>query len=91
MKQPVRAGCDGLEYRLHVRRRTGDHLQDVGGGGLPFQRLLGLVEQPRVFDGDHGLIGEGLQQLDLVGCKRSGLTARYGNHADWLAITEHGY
>ena len=32
--------CDGLEHRLHVRRRTGDHFQDIGGRGLPFQRLL---------------------------------------------------
>ncbi len=47
---------DGLEHRLHVRRRTGDHLQDVGGRGLPLQRLLGLVEQPRVLDGDHRLV-----------------------------------
>ncbi|HEU4342198.1 MAG TPA: hypothetical protein VFU31_11555, partial [Candidatus Binatia bacterium] len=27
--------------------------------GLLFERLLELVEQPHVFDGDHGLIGEG--------------------------------
>ena len=24
-----------------------------------------FVEQPHVFDGDHGLIGEGFEQLDL--------------------------
>ena len=58
--QPVSAGRDGLEYRLHIRRRTGDDLQDFGGSGLPFQRLPGLVEQPRVLDGDHGLVGEAL-------------------------------
>ena len=57
---------DGLEHRLHVRRRTGDHLQDVGRRGLPLQRLLRLVEQPHVLDGDHGLVGEGLQQLDVM-------------------------
>ena len=38
--QPVGAGRDGLEYRLHIVRRTGDHLQDVGCRGLPLQRLL---------------------------------------------------
>ena len=27
---------------------------------------LNLVEQPHVLDRDHGLIGEGLQQLDMV-------------------------
>ena len=57
------------KHRLHVRRRTGDHLQDVGGRGLPLQRLLRLVEQPRILDGDHGLVGEGLQQLDVMRVK----------------------
>ena len=38
--QPVGTGRDGLEHRLHVRWRSGDDLQDVGGRGLPLQRLL---------------------------------------------------
>ena len=29
------------------------------------KRLLELVEQPHVLDGDHRLIGEGFEQLDL--------------------------
>ncbi len=38
-------------------------LQDVGGGGLPLpSRLLRLVEQPHILDGDYCLIGKGLQQ-----------------------------
>ena len=51
----------------------GDHLEDVGGGGLPLQRLPGLVEQPRVLDRDHGLVGEGLQQLDMMRGERTRL------------------
>ena len=70
------AARDGIEHRLHVGRRTRDHLQDVGGRGLPLQRLLGLVEQPRVLDGDHGLVGEGLQQLNVMVGERAGLDAR---------------
>jgi hypothetical protein len=31
---------------------------DVGGGGLPFQRFPGLVEQPRILDSNGGLIGD---------------------------------
>src|SRR6185437_11934081 len=46
--QLVRALGDGIEDRLHVGGRACDHLQDVGGGGLPLQRLLRFVEQPRV-------------------------------------------
>ena len=48
---------------------TPEHL---GGRGLLFQRLgqfagarLHLLEQPRVLDGDDGLVGEGFDQLDL--------------------------
>jgi hypothetical protein len=39
----------------HIRRR-----------GLPLQRLLGLVEQPGVLDRDGRLVGEGLEQRDLM-------------------------
>ena len=40
--------------------------QDLGGRGLLLERFLGLVEQPHVLDRDHRLVGEGLQQRDLV-------------------------
>ena len=49
-----------------VGHRAADDLQHLGGGGLPLQRFLRLVEQPHVLDRDHGLVGEGLQQRDLL-------------------------
>ena len=73
--QPVGVGDDGVEHRSHVRRRGGDHLQDVGRRSLPLQRLLRFVEQPYVFDRDHGLVGEGLQQLDVMCGKWTGITS----------------
>ena len=60
--QPPGAGCNRVEYRLHIVGRTGDDFQDVGCRGLPLQRLLRLVEHPRVLDRNYGLIGEGLKQ-----------------------------
>jgi len=45
------------------------------------QRFLRLVEQSRVLDGDHGLIGEGLQQVDVMGCEGPGLRPRRVDHA----------
>ena len=39
---------------------------DFGGCGLPLQRFLRLVEQPRILDGDDRLVGEDLQQLDVM-------------------------
>jgi hypothetical protein len=84
--QPVGAGRDGLEYRLHVRGRAGDHLQDVGGRGLPLQRFSGLVEQPRIFDGDHGLVGEALQKRKLFVSERHGPVAMHDENTNRLAL-----
>ena len=74
----VRQHC--IEDRLEFARRTGDDLQHFGGRGLLLQRLreiIGaltqLVEQPRVLDGDDGLGGEVLHQLDLLIGERDGL------------------
>jgi hypothetical protein len=37
--QPHRAAGNGVEHRLDVGRRTGDHPEDFGGGGLLLQRF----------------------------------------------------
>ena len=39
-------------------------------------RCLHLVEQPRILDGDDGLVGEGLQQFDVLVGERAGPPAR---------------
>ena len=49
-EKPLGAFRDRFEYRLHVRRRTGDDLKDFRGRGLPLQRFARLVEQSRVVD-----------------------------------------
>ena len=41
-------------------------MQHVGGGGLLLQRFAQLIKQPRILDGDDGLGGEVLDQLDLL-------------------------
>ncbi len=51
---------DRVEDRLGVGRRARDDPEDRARDGLPLQRLLRLVEQPHVLDGDDGLVGEGL-------------------------------
>src|SRR5258705_13843163 len=43
---PVGAGRNRLEHRLHVRRRAGDDLEDVGGGGLTIRGGGKKVFQP---------------------------------------------
>ena len=87
----------GLEHRLQLARRTADDLQHLGGRGLLLQRLAQivgalaqLVEQPGILDGDHGLRGEVLDQLDLLIAERPDLLAIDGDGADQFALLEHG-
>jgi len=48
----------GVEDRLELGGRTADGLEHVCGGGLLLQRLPQFLEQPRILDGDHGLLRE---------------------------------
>ena len=87
-----------LEYRLKFAGRGADHLEHVGGGGLLLQRfgqivgaLTQLVEQPRVLDGDDGLGGKVLHQLDLLVGERTHLLAEDSDGADQPFLFEHGY
>ena len=48
-----------------------------------------LVQQPRVLDGDDGLRGEVLHQLDLLVGERPDLLAVDDDGADQLAVLEH--
>ena len=70
---PCSAFADRVEDGLHVGGGPADDAEHFGRGGLVLQRLpqgaialLELVEQPHVFDGDDGLIREGLDELDLA-------------------------
>src|SRR6516165_11524429 len=55
----------GLKDRPQLAEGRADNAQHLRCCGLLLQRLPKLVEQPRVLDGDDGLIGEGLEQRDL--------------------------
>ena len=77
--QTHRARHDAVEDGLNIGRRARDDPQDLARGGLLFEGLgqgavatLQFVEQPDVLDGDHRLIGEGLEQRDLLVGEGSG-------------------
>ena len=78
-----------VEHRLQIEGRAADDLEHVGGGGLLLQRFAQLVEQPRVLDGDDGLGGEVLHQLDLLVGEWPHLLAVDGDRADQLVLLEH--
>ncbi len=95
-EQPQPAAHDGIERRLRVGRRIADDFENFRGRGLLLQRLgeivgalAQLVEQPRVLDGDDGLRGEVLHQLDLLVGEGLNLLAVDGDHADQFVILEH--
>ena len=82
LAQPSGALDEGAEDRLQVDRRARDDPQDLGRRRLLLQRLgrvavalLQLLEQAGVLDGDDGLVGERLQQLDLPLGERLDLVA----------------
>ena len=49
----------------------------------------GLLEQPRVLDRDHGLVGEGLQQRDLLVGERPRRLAHDADRADAAVFPQH--
>ena len=63
--QPCGIFCNDIQHRLDVRRRAGDHTQDLTRRRLLLQRFLEFLEQPHILDGDHRLVGEGFKKLDL--------------------------
>ncbi len=85
-----RGGVDeGIEHRLQVEGRAADGLQHIADRGLLLQRfaqLLGarrhLVEQPRVLDRDHRLVGESAQQIGMVFGPGARLLARDADHSE---------
>ena len=92
---PRSALDDGVEHRLHVSRRAADDAEHLGRRRLMLQRLAQLrvalaefFEQAHVFDGDHGLVGEGFEKSDLFFGKRPDF--RYGESKShrWQPLRE---
>src|SRR5262245_4623134 len=52
---------------------------------------LELLEQPHILYGDYGLVGEGLEQCDLVVGEWPGLRAAHGDGSDGVTLAHHGY
>ena len=70
-------------------------MEHLRGGRLLLQRfgklaraLLLRLEQPRVLDGDHRLVSEGLDQLDLLLGERPYGSAMQEKHADWNPLSK---
>src|SRR5262249_45946897 len=52
--------------------------------------LLNFLEQPHVLNGNHRLVGEGLDQLDLLGSEGLDYIPPDNNNADGQTFSKHG-
>ena len=85
-----RVGDDSRQHSFEVQSRA-YHLTDFAErlelAHRPCQLLGSLVqflEQPHVLNGDHRLVGEGFQQLDLLRGKGTHLSRRTLSGVRWL-------
>ncbi len=92
------AGDDALEHDGQFTRVGADQLQDLRRCGLEFERLgevrvpfLDLAEQTGVVDGDRGLIGERLEELDRVVAVATGSFPCEDDGPERLALAHHRY
>ena len=90
--------CESRQHRLEVERRPADDLEHVGGRRLLLKQFLEvarlrlhLVEQARVFYGDDGLVGEGLQDFDLALGEGAGLETREDDGPFDPVLPEEGH
>src|SRR5262245_50107156 len=87
--KPYRTFGNGFEDRLQIERRPTDDLKHIGGGSLLLKGFTQLVEQSRVLDGDDGLGGKILYQVDLLIREGENFLAINANHTDHLVVLQH--
>jgi hypothetical protein len=80
---------DGVERRAQLVAHVGKELRLVLARlGELVALVLDLVEQPDIFDGDHGLVGEGGDQFDLLMREWLHSTSLQHDDADCLSLTQ---
>jgi hypothetical protein len=80
---------DGVEHGHHFAGRARDHPQDFADRSLLLEGLFGFIKQSHVLDRDHRLVGEGLQQRDLLVAQRSCRIADNGDRPDRGSVLDH--
>src|SRR5262249_56795349 len=98
LAEPERVLGDRLEHGLHVRLGRADDPEDLTRRRLLLEGLrqvavayVQLLEQAHVLDGDDGLVGERLHQLDLLVREGMNLPAVDDNGAQDLAFLQERY
>ena len=81
-----KTGCTSVCAWLIARRISAVAVCRSSGLGEVLVARLELVEQAHVLDGDHRLVGEGLEQLDLLR-RRTGAGARGSRRSRPIGVT----
>ena len=90
-----RLGDDGRKHGLQIERGI-DRLADFAERAQLLNQLAKLVgalaqrcEQPSIFNGDHGLAGEALDQRDLLFGEGTNFLPEDAQCTDHLRILDH--
>src|SRR5262245_5618380 len=78
-----------VEHWLKLELRATYDFKNIGGGRLLLEGFAQLIKQPCVLDGDDGLGGKVLNQLDLLVGEWQDLLAIYANRTNQLVFFEH--
>src|SRR5262245_62786752 len=78
-----------VEHCLQIKGRAADYLEHVGGRRLLLQRFAKVVEQTHVLDGDYGLPGKIVHQLDMLVGEGANLLAVDADRADQVIVLQH--
>src|SRR6516225_11421349 len=84
-------GCLGnrIERTLTVLWCAGDDTENVSRRGLTVEAFAQFIQQSRVLDGDDGLSGEALDQLDLLIRERPYLLAIDSDDPGYFFVLKH--
>ena len=82
---------DGVKHRLEISGGSADDPEDLSGGGLLLEGLGEVDVEAGVLDSNGCLVGEGLEEGDLLGGEGADLRASDHDDADRHAPSEHGH
>jgi hypothetical protein len=84
-----------IKHPLQIEGRAADDLQNFRRGRLLFRCFLQLalagllgLKEARVFDGDDGLVGEGINERDLRGRIWFRLPPHKSQDANWMTVAK---
>src|SRR5262249_6708353 len=89
--EPDRLAEHRLEHRREVARGGIDHLQYLSDRSLLLQCLARFNNEPRILDRDNSLIGENLEECDLLSRERLATRPEHAEDPDAPVLAQEGH